>query len=48
MIFYLQWNTKGEFLMNILDVLLNIMKVNEDWCCQAYKIQKLHLKNSKQ
>lgn len=33
------WNTKSVFLKNAMATILkvNIMKVNEDWCCQCLK-----------
>ncbi len=33
-------NTKGECVKNMPAILLNIMKINEDWGCQTPKWQK--------
>lgn len=46
MTFFLPYNTKGEFLKNILANLFNIMKL-KDLGCQASKLQKEKRHNEK-
>ncbi len=38
-------NTKGECVKNMLAILLNIMKINENWGCQTPNWQKIIILN---